>query len=106
MEYESKGVSGNMDKESLCAEFPDNWEEFVNIWKYNIEEWDQEGLLQTKEVIDIYRVKQMMWYYLRDYIKLGNACSSEDYTINIVPDETRDFAHAVPYFVVVRKRFL
>ena len=92
-----------MDKESLCAEFPDTWEEFVNIWKYDIEEWDQEGLLQMKEVMDVYRVKQMIWYYLKDYIKLGNAYSTEDYIIDIVPDETKNSLYGTPHFVVRRR---
>ena len=95
-----------MDKESLCAEFPDTWEEFVEKWAYDIDIFDKEDEAETahERIMDVYRVKQMMWYYLRDYIKLGIAYSSDNYTINIVPDETKNLAQGTPHFVV-RRRF-
>ena len=93
-----------MDKESLCAEFPDTWEEFIEKWAYNVEVQDEDNYdFQVKPVIDVYRVKQMMWYYLRDYIKLGIAYSSDNYTINIVPDETKNLAQGIPHFVIRRQ---
>lgn len=105
MEYKRKGVSGGMANESLCAEFPDTWEEFIEQNSF------ENGAGPVKEIaeagnrlIDVYRVKQMMWYYLRNYIKLGNAYSSEDYVIDIVPDETKNSIYGTPHFVV-RRRF-
>lgn len=95
-----------MVNESICAEFPNTWEEFVEKWAYDIDIFNKEDEAETahEKVVDVYRVKQMMWYYLRDYIKLGNAYSSEDYIIDIVPDETKNSIYGTPHFVV-RRRF-
>jgi len=65
MEHKSKGnIMGGGD--SLCAEFPDTWEKFVERWAYDIDIFDKEDKMETahERVMDVYRVKQMMWYYL------------------------------------------
>lgn len=65
MEHKSKGniMCGG---DSLCAEFPDTWEEFVEKWAYDIDIFNKEDKAETahERVMDVYRVKQMMWYYL------------------------------------------
>ena len=85
-----------MDKESLCANFPDKWEDFISQYISGAD-------IKGEELVPLYRAKQMMWYYLRDYIKLGNAYSSEDYIIDIVPDETKNSLYGTPHFVVRRR---
>lgn len=92
-----------MANESICAEFPNTWEEFVDNYAYGIEEWNQEGLLQMKEVIDVYRAKQMMWYYLRDYLKIGTEYSTNDFEVIVAADPTCDLRTGSPRFRIVRR---
>lgn len=103
MEHKSKGVSGGMANESICAEFPDTWEEFVEKWAYDIDIFNKEDRAETahEKVMDVYRVKQMMWYYLRDYVNLGVAHPTDDYEINIVENPVRQ--GGAPFFKIDRR---
>ena len=91
-----------MANESICAEFPDTWEGFVEKWAYDVEVQDEDNYdFQVKQVVDVYRVKQMMWYYLRNYVNLGVALPTDDYEINIVENPVRQGGR--PYFRIDRR---
>lgn len=102
MEYKSKGVSGGMANESICAEFPDTWEEFIEQNSFEMGAGPVEGSAEAgNRVMDVYRVKQMMWYYLKDYLRLGTDHPSENYTINIVENHLRQ--NGDPFFRIERR---
>lgn len=92
-----------MANESICAEFPDTWEAFVEKWAYDIDIFDKGDKAETahERVMDVYRVKQMMWYYLKDYLQLGAGYSSEDYVINIM--ENPMLQGGIPFFRIDRR---
>ena len=92
-----------MNNESLCAEFPDTWEKFIEKWAYDVDIFDKEDKAETahEKVMDVYRVKQMMWYYLKDYLRLGMAHSSEEYVINVVENPVRQ--GGIPFFRIDRR---
>lgn len=92
-----------MANESLCAKFPDTWEEFIEKWAYDISIFDKEDKVETahERVMDVYRVKQMMWYYLRDYLRLGAGHSSEDYVINVMENPVRQ--GGIPFFRIDKR---
>lgn len=94
-----------MANESICAEFPDTWEEFVEKWAYDINIFDKEDRAETahERVIDIYRVKQMMWYYLRDYLKIGAEYSTNDFEVIVAADPTCDLRSGSPRFTIIRR---
>ena len=102
MEYENEGMSGGVANESICAEFPDTWEEFVEQNSFEMNAGPVKGSAEAgNRVMDVYRVKQMMWYYLRDYLRLGVALPTDDYEINIVENHTRQGGN--PYFRIDRR---
>lgn len=79
-----------MANESICAEFPDTWEEFVEKYSFESGAGPVEGSAEAgNRLMDVYRVKQMMWYYLRNYVNLGVALPTDDYEINIVENPVR-----------------
>lgn len=91
-----------MANESLCAEFPDTWEEFVEKWAYDVEVQDEDNYdFQVKQVVDVYRVKQMMWYYLRNYVHLGVVLPTDNYEINIVENPAQQ--GGAPFFKIDRR---
>lgn len=95
-------MSGGMVNESICVEFPDTWEEFVEQNSFEMGAGPVEGSVEAgNRVMDVYRVKQMMWYYLRNYVNLGVAHPTDDYEINIVENPVRQGGR--PYFRIDRR---
>ena len=91
-----------MANESICAEFPDTWEEFIERNSFEMSAGPVEGSVEAgNRVMDVYRVKQMMWYYLKDYLRLGVGHSSEDYVINVMENPVRQ--GGIPYFRIDRR---
>lgn len=91
-----------MINESICAEFPDTWEEFIEQNSFEIGAGSVEGSTEAgNRVIDVYRVKQMMWYYLRNYVNLGVALPTDDYEINIVENPAQQ--GGIPFFRIDRR---
>lgn len=91
-----------MANESICAEFPDTWEEFVEKYSFENGAGPVEGSAEAgNRVMDVYRVKQMMWYYLRNYVNLGVAHPTDDYEINIVENPVRQ--GGAPFFKIDRR---
>lgn len=102
MEYKDEGVSGGMANESICAEFPHTWEEFIEQNSFEMGAGPVEGSAEEgNRVMDVYRVKQMMWYYLKDYLRLGVSYPSEGYKINIV--ENHSCQNGDPFFIIERR---
>ena len=102
MEYKDEGMSGGMANESICAEFPDTWEEFIEQNSFEMGAGPVEGSAEAgNRVIDVYRVKQMMWYYLRNYVNLGVALPTDNYEINIVENPVQQGGR--PYFRIDRR---
>lgn len=67
-----------MVNESLCAEFPQTWQEFI---EYYAEDSPDGG----DKRVPMYRVMQMMCYYVENnYLKIGENYSIDDYSIEVV----------------------
>lgn len=67
-----------MVNESLCADFPRTWQEFI---EYYAEDSPNGG----DKRVPMYRVMQMMCYYVENnYLKIGENYSIDDYSIEVV----------------------
>lgn len=86
-----------MDKESLCEEFPRTWQEFI---EYYAEDPPNGG----DKRVPVYRVMQMMCYYVdNNYLKIGDEYSSADFTIEVTSDATCARINGSPHFKIVRR---
>ena len=103
MEYKSERVRmGGGD--SLCAEFPPRWQEFIDYYSYNIQLFKDDNKAESvsKKVIDAYRVMQMMCYYVNNnYLKIGEKYPIDNYEINIVENLTQQ--GGAPFFKIDRR---
>lgn len=67
-----------MNHESLCADFPRTWQEFI---EYYAEDSPNGG----DKRVPMYRVMQMMCFYVENnYLKIGENYSIDDYSIEVV----------------------
>ena len=82
---------------SLCAEFPQTWEEFIK--KYAATPFED-----GQEWIPAYRAMQMMCYYIeKDYVQLGREYSTKDYNIVFAEDPLYDLRNGSPRFMITKR---
>lgn len=86
-----------MANESICAEFPRRWEDFIDYYA----ETPPEG---GDKRVPVYRVMQMMCYYVENnYLKIGAEYSTNDFEVIFAADPTCDLRSGSPRFRIVRR---